>query len=299
WPRSPGCPPDRGCPSTAPRKGRRPRWRAPARGRDSAGRSGVRPPRPTAAWRGPTSRGLRGFIRCDHGLFDRPVGRQDSGSDGGGPHKVAEQWMRAARSGAELRMKLRGHEPGMVPQLDDLHQPVVGRGAGEDHARLPHRLAIGVVEFEAMAMPFIDHRLTVGLRGQGAGLKLAGVEAEPHGPALLSHVALLREQVDDRMAGERVELRAIRVGGPEQVATELDDRALHTEAQPEIWNEGGPGEARRGNFPLDAAMTESARDHDAVDLVQRAQVAGLQRFGGDPLDVDAEVVVNPGMPQRF
>ena len=46
-------------------------------------------------------------------------------------------------------------------------------------------------------------------------------------------------------------------------------------------------------------MTESPRNHDTVDLVERAQVAGLQRFGGDPLDVDAEVVVNPGMPQRF
>src|SRR5436305_4139429 len=33
-------------------------------------------------------------------------------------------------------------------------------------------------------------------------LQLAGIEAEAHGAAFLRHVALLGEQVDDRMAGE-------------------------------------------------------------------------------------------------
>ena len=79
----------------------------------------------------------------------------------------------------------------MVSQLDDLHQPIVRRGAREDHTGFPHRLPIGVVEFEAVPVPFVDHGLAVCLGGQGSGLKLAGVEAEPHGPALLSHVALL------------------------------------------------------------------------------------------------------------
>src|SRR5207245_1604381 len=83
------------------------------------------------------------------------------------------------------------------------------------------------------------------------------------------------------------------------IAPELDHGALHSEAEPEIWGERGPGEAGGGDLPLNAPMTESARDHDAVHLVERAQIAGLERFGGDPLDVDPQVVMDPGMTQRF
>src|SRR5713226_2319941 len=45
-------------------------------------------------------------------------------------------------------------------------------------------------------------------------------------------------------------------------------------------------------------MTESARDDDTVHLVERAEITGLQRFGGDPLDVHPEVVVVAGALKR-
>src|SRR5260370_2192211 len=101
------------------------------------------------------------------------------------------------------------------------------------------------------------------------------------------------------MTGEGVELGAVGVGLTELIAPKLDDGALHPQAKPEVGRHRGPGESGRSNLPLNAAMTESARNHDAVDLVERAQIPALQRFAGDPLDVDPQLVLNPGVPSRF
>src|SRR6059058_1763660 len=103
--------------------------------------------------------------------------------------------MRTVWPGAEFRVELRCDEPGVVAQLDDLDQPVVGRGPTKDHARFPHRLSVGVVELETMPVELIDDRLRIRLGRQGAGLELAGKETEPHLAPLLCDVALLRQQV--------------------------------------------------------------------------------------------------------
>src|ERR1700730_15407598 len=142
--------------------------------------------------------------------------------------------MRTVRPGAKLRVELRGDEPGMVTQLDYLDQAVIRRGSAEDHARFPHRLAIRIVELETMPVPLVDDRLPVRLGRQRSGLQLAGIETEPHRAALVGDVALLGQEVDDRMAGEGIELRAVGVGLAQQIAAELDDRALHPETEPEI-----------------------------------------------------------------
>src|ERR1700682_163251 len=217
----------------------------------------------------------------------------------GGRDEVPKEWMWTVRSRAEFRVELRGNEPRVVTQLDDFHQTVVGRCAREDHARLPHRLTVGVVELEAMPVSFVHDRLAIGLRRQRAGLQLAGVEAETHGAALIGDVALLGQEVDDRMAGEGVELGAVGVRVTELVAAELDDGAVHPEAETQVRRQRGPGESGRGNLPLDAAMTEPARNHDAVDIVERPQIAGLERVGRDPFDVDPQIVVHARVPQGF
>ena len=52
-------------------------------------------------------------------------------------HEPVEQRMRALRPALELRVELAGHEPRVVAQLDDLHEPAVGREPGQEHARAP------------------------------------------------------------------------------------------------------------------------------------------------------------------
>src|SRR5258708_34988985 len=119
-----------------------------------------------------------------------------------------------------------------------------------------------------MPVALVDDGLAVGLGREGAGLQLTGIKSEPHRAALVGDVALLRQEIDHRMAGEGVELGAVGVGLAQQIAPELDHGALHSETEPEIGGERGPGESGRGNLPLNAAMTEYDRDHEAVDLVE-------------------------------
>src|SRR5919108_294966 len=109
----------------------------------------------------------------------RPIGvfapcLQDAGPHSGLPYELAEQRMRPAWTRAEFRMELRSNEPGMILELDDLDQAIVGRGPREDHARLPHSFPEGVVELEAMAVPLVDHGLAVSSRRPGPRLELAG-----------------------------------------------------------------------------------------------------------------------------
>src|SRR5438128_11683168 len=110
--------------------------------------------------------------------------------------------MRTVRPGAEFRVELRGDEPGVVAQLDDLDQPVVGRGPAKDHARFPHRLSVGVVELETMPVALIDDWFGVRLGRQRAGLELARIETKPQRATLAGAVALLRQRVDHWVAGE-------------------------------------------------------------------------------------------------
>ena len=53
-------------------------------------------------------------------------------------NEPGEQRMPVARVGGELRMELRGDEPRMAWQLDDLDQTEFGIRAGEHHAAHQH-----------------------------------------------------------------------------------------------------------------------------------------------------------------
>ena len=102
-------------------------------------------------------------------------------------------------------MKLAGHEERMILQLDQFRQLAVGRIAAEDEARLLELLPVGVVEFVAMAMPFIDDKGAIKLRRPGANHQLARLRAQAHGAAFLRHFLLLVQQGNDRMRRIRIE----------------------------------------------------------------------------------------------
>src|SRR5450759_693594 len=106
------------------------------------------PQRSALGGEGPLKRAARQGFWCGGVEFRlAPLGRGDRGS-----HEAAEERVRPIRSAAELRVELGGDEPGVVPQLDDLDEPPVGRLAREDHAGGIEKRAIAVVDFETMAM---------------------------------------------------------------------------------------------------------------------------------------------------
>ena len=54
--------------------------------------------------------------------------------------KFAEERMGMQRGGLEFGVELAGHKPRMARQLDQLHQPAVGRKAAQSHSGLLERL---------------------------------------------------------------------------------------------------------------------------------------------------------------
>jgi hypothetical protein len=53
----------------------------------------------------------------------------------------------------EFRVKLNGHEPGVIGNLDDLDQPPLSARTGELHPVGRELLAVYIVELVAMPMP--------------------------------------------------------------------------------------------------------------------------------------------------
>src|SRR3990172_9470669 len=211
-----------------------------------------------------------------------------------------EERMRLPRPGAQLRVELAGHEPGMVGELDDLHELLLGPEARDPEAVLFQVLEVLVVHLEAVAVALLDDPLPVG-PGGGAPLgEQDRVEPQPHGAALGPHGALLGEQVDDLVARAGVELRRVGVGQPADGPGELDDRALHPEADAEEGHSALAGVADGADLPLDAAVAETARDQDAVDPLEvRGGAVALHLLGVPPGHVHAGLVSDPAAGQRF
>ena len=88
---------------------------------------------------------------------------------------------------------------GMVRQLDELHQALVGGRAADDQAGLQQLLPEDVVDLVAVAVPLVDDLLAVGLEGLGARHHLGRRGAQAHGAAHVGDVLLLGQQVDDRV----------------------------------------------------------------------------------------------------
>src|SRR5207249_936858 len=85
----------------------------------------------------------------------------------------------------------------------------------------------------------------------------------------------------------------------QDVAAELDHRHLQAEADPEEGNLSLPGLARRQDLALGAAHPEASRDQDAVDLVERREVAVLELLRVEKLEPDRDVAGDAAVAQRL
>ena len=186
-------------------------------------------------------------------------------------------------------MKLRTDEEGVFFDFDRFHQQAVRRSAGDDEAGLAQALAVGVVEFVAVAVALADFGAAVGAAAEGPVGQVARPGAEPHGGAelFLFHQAfLLGHDVDDRLRRLGVDFRGVGALHSGDVPREFYHRELHPVTQPEerLAMFAAPADSR--DLALDAARTETARHDDAVVFRQFAHGFGVffVLFGVQPLD---------------
>ena len=83
----------------------------------------------------------------------------------------------------ELGMKLTGDKEGVVFEFNHFNEFSIRGKAAQDEAGLFKTLAVGVVEFVAMPVAFVDEKCAVEMAGQGAHDQLTWLRAEAHGPA--------------------------------------------------------------------------------------------------------------------
>lgn len=74
-----------------------------------------------------------------------------------GGDETLEQRMRLVRLAQKLRVKLARDEKRMVLEFNDFDQLAVGRQAAEHEPGLLEFFTVGVVEFVAVTVAFVDH----------------------------------------------------------------------------------------------------------------------------------------------
>ena len=75
--------------------------------------------------------------------------------------EALEKRMRLVRLAVEFRVELARDEKRMVRQFDDFDEFAVGRVAAENEVGLGKTVSLGVVEFVAMTVAFVDNKSAV------------------------------------------------------------------------------------------------------------------------------------------
>ena len=208
-------------------------------------------------------------------------------------------------------MELAAQEPRVIGDFNDFHQCAIGGLAAENHAHIRKAFAVGIVEFVAVAVAFVDIGCFVGFESVRPFRNGAGIRAEAHGPSLVAfRIAALHglfaeivpfgHQVDELVLGERVEFFGVGFLDADDVAGEFDDRALHTEADPEEGHIVFTGIPDGFDFPFDAAVPEAAGHEDAVSAFEGlCDVFGGHLFGIHIAQIHGDPVGDAAMHQRF
>src|SRR5215510_639246 len=125
----------------------------------------------------------------------------------GGPDEGGEQRMGIPRPRAKLGMELPGHEPRVIGELDDLHQPLGRPDAGDAQPVLLELAQVVVVDLVAVPVALLDGARAEHPRGHTALGQRDRVEAQAHGAALVGDPALLGQEIDHVVRGPGIELR--------------------------------------------------------------------------------------------
>src|SRR5690606_34086778 len=165
-----------------------------------------------------------------------------------------------------LGVELATQEPGVVRQLDHLHELAVRAHARDPQAGGGPLRQILLVDFVTVAVAFGDAAGAVDLGRQAAFPHLAGIGPQAHGAPHLLDAQQVAQLVDDRVPGLAVELGGARSLDAADVARVFDDHALHAEADAEHRDTVFAGVADRADLALGAPGSETDRHQQAVDL---------------------------------
>src|SRR4029453_1650780 len=102
----------------------------------------------------------------------------------GGPDERGEQRMGIPWPRPELGVELPGHEPRVIGQLDDLHQPLGRPDAGDAQPVLLELAQVVVVNLVAVPVALLDGAGAEHPRGHAALGERDRVEAQAHGATL-------------------------------------------------------------------------------------------------------------------
>ena len=197
-------------------------------------------------------------------------------------------------------MILGADEPAVVRKFDNFDEVCGGVFAYAFHTGLLEAGAEVVVELEAVAVAFADAGLAVGLGGAGAGKEVAVVGAEAHGASHGGDRLLFLHEVDDVVGGVGLHLRRVGFGEAEDVAGELDDHTLHSEADAEGGDVVLAAPFQGRVLSLDAALAETGGYDDAVEVAELGvDVFGCDALGVDILQVKDVVGICGGLEERF
>ena len=222
------------------------------------------------------------------------------GPGAGRSHELPEQRRRIGRAALQFRVGLGADPERVVAQLDELDEAAVGRFAAAHEVGALELGPVVGVELVAVTVALGHDRAAVDPGDLRAFLQVRGVGAEAHGAALVLHVDLVGHDRDHRVRCVGVDLGGVGAVQSQCVAGVLDGHHLEAQTQTEGRDLVFAGVLRRFDLAFDAALTEPAGDHDAVEVTDRT---GLEQagdiLGGHPLDLDVGPVVRPGVVERF
>ena len=95
---------------------------------------------------------------------------------------------------------------------------------------------------------------------------LTRIGSETHRPALVFHRPLIVHKIDDGSGPLRKEFRTIGLRNARHVASELDDRALHPETEPQEWHLPLSRMTNGGDLPFDPAIAKPSRHDDPIHI---------------------------------
>ena len=187
-------------------------------------------------------------------------------------------------------MELTAQKPGLVLQLNDLHQIIIRRSAA-DHQPLCFKLFTKfIIKFIAVTVALVYIINTIGLPGKSVFHQTAGIGAKAQGAALFrilvpglhlisALIKPLLHQINHRMFGLAVKLDAVGIFHADG-AGKFDHGKLHAQTNTKERNFILAGISDGPYLPLNAAMTKAAGHQNAMTAGQKLfSLATLQILG--------------------
>ncbi len=141
------------------------------------------------------------------------------------------------------------------------------------------------------------------------GFQAAFLQAKTHGAAQVGICAAafdfaaggapFGDQRDGRIFAVTVDFGGIGTRQPAAMAQHIDHRRLHAVANAEIRDIVLAGELRGLHFAFEAAVAESARHQDAIDIGEQSGAFGFNLLGFQPFQTHAGALAQAAVAQGF